>query len=141
MQNRLPQFVPGLPRIRVTSMQIRNRIHLFISMRTWIRGLFIFYFYVDPDLASLLIKVMRFSDHWTTDPPGLHLSLHASTSSVHGPLRLHFEPIKLLNFYFTDSEAAYHLNPGLYISTLEDEKLKPVSTVVQVGRAAGRQGG
>jgi hypothetical protein len=65
-------------------------------------------------LLLLLIKVMKFSDLWTTDPPGLHLSLNASTVSVHGTLLLHFEPIKLLNFYFSaDSDAAFHSNPGV----------------------------
>jgi hypothetical protein len=48
----------------------------------------------------LLMKVMGICDHWSTDPPGLHLSLPASIVSVHGPTRLYFEPLKLLKFYF-----------------------------------------
>jgi hypothetical protein len=55
-------------------------------------------------LIRFHIKVMGICDRWPTCryPPGLYisiLSLHASLS-VHGPLRLHFEPLKLLTFEF-----------------------------------------
>jgi hypothetical protein len=44
---------------------------------------------------------------------GSILSLHASIVSVHGPPWLHFEPIKLLNFYFNaelDPVLTFHSN-------------------------------
>jgi hypothetical protein len=46
----------------------------------------------------LLIKVMQICNHWSLDPQGSILSIHASIVSVHGSPRLHFEPLKLLNF-------------------------------------------
>ncbi len=56
-------------RIRFTLMQIRKRILLFIKVKRILRPLIF------------------------TDPPGLGMSLHASIVSVHGPPRLHFEPL------------------------------------------------
>ncbi len=45
----------------------------------------------------LLIEMIRICNHWSADPPGLPLSLHASIVNVRGPLRLNFKPLKLLN--------------------------------------------
>jgi hypothetical protein len=107
-------------------MQIRNRIHLFTLLLIRIR-LF--------NNADLVPASAPHQSDATLLPIGLQ-NLFCE------PPRLHFGPIKLLNFYFrADSDATFHLNPGLYIITLEDEKLKSLSTVVQVGRSAGRQGG
>jgi hypothetical protein len=43
----------------------------------------------------LLIKVMRISDHWSTDPPMHHLY---PTRLYCEPPWINFEPLKLLNF-------------------------------------------
>ncbi len=64
----------------------------------------------DPDLAYTSESgAAHLSDgicnHWSMDPPGL--SLQASTVSIHGPARLYFEPVKLLNFSIPDT--AFHL--------------------------------
>ncbi len=43
---------------------------------------------------------------------GTILSLQVSSSGRPGPLRLYFEPIKLLNFNFRDSDPVLHSNAG-----------------------------
>jgi hypothetical protein len=48
----------------------------------------------------LLNKVMRICATGLQTIQGFILSLHASIVSVHGPPRLDYEPIKLLNFDF-----------------------------------------
>jgi hypothetical protein len=65
-----------------------------------------FYFDEDPDTA--LTKVMQICDHWSPDTPA---GLHFEPPDLHcGRPWLHFEPLKLLNFYFNaDSEPAIHL--------------------------------
>jgi hypothetical protein len=46
---------------------------------------------------------------YLTDPPKLHLSLHASIVIVYGPQRLHFELLKVLNFEFNAApHPAFH---------------------------------
>jgi hypothetical protein len=46
-----------------------------------------FHFHADLDPAPQQSMVMRICDLWSSDPPGLHVCLHASTFvSVHGPL-------------------------------------------------------
>jgi hypothetical protein len=47
---------------------------------------------------QLLIEVMIRIYLWSTDPHGPILSLQASMVSVHGPPKLHAEPLKLLDF-------------------------------------------
>ncbi len=61
----------------------------------------------------LLIQVMRICDHCSTEPPGLHFQIQASTVSVHGPPSLHFENLTLPSFEFhadSDSDPAFHSN-------------------------------
>jgi hypothetical protein len=60
----------------------------------------------------LFIKVIKICDHWSTEPPeGSVVTLHASIVSVHGPPRLHFEPLKRLNFDFdADPDPDFHSN-------------------------------
>jgi hypothetical protein len=69
------------------TVAIPVRIKLFTLIRIQIRIL-------------LLIKGMRICEHWSTEPRRLHLGLQDSIVSVHGSPRLHFEPLKLLNFDF-----------------------------------------
>ncbi len=57
---------------------VRIRIQLFTSMRIRIRILFV-------------IKVMRICDHWSTDPPGLHVGRPLPSTAP-------FWASKLLNF-------------------------------------------
>ncbi len=75
-------------------MQIRITVRIWIKLFTlmWIRIL-------------LLIKGMWICEHCHTEPP--HLPSWASTSTA--PPRLHFEPVKLLNFDFNeDPDPAFH---------------------------------
>jgi hypothetical protein len=69
-------------------MRIRIRIQLFTLIRIRIQ---------------LLFKVMGIYENWSINPLGLHFvisSLQASIVSVHGPLLLNSEPLKLLTFDF-----------------------------------------
>ncbi len=52
-------------------------------------------------LRILLIKVMRICDHWSTDLPRLLFEPPRPFVNVHGPRRLNFDPLKLLNFDFS----------------------------------------
>ncbi len=47
-----------------------------------------------------LSKVIRIYEHWSTDPPGLHIKSPRLHFEYPGHPQLHFEPTKLLNFYF-----------------------------------------
>ncbi len=76
-------FCAGL-RIRIILM--RTRSHLLTLMGIRIRIL-------------LLIKVMGICDHCSTDIPGFHFQ-HPRLHCEHGPPRLHFEPLKFMNFDF-----------------------------------------
>ncbi len=54
---------------------------------------------------------MGICDHWSIDPIGLILSLHASNMSVCNPPRLYIELIKFLNFDINaDPDPAFHPN-------------------------------
>jgi hypothetical protein len=62
----------------------------------------------------LLIKVMRICDHWPTDTPCLHFEPLRLILSIHGPLRLNFEPRELLSFGFNaDPDTAFHYKADL----------------------------
>ncbi len=92
--------IPDMPHCVSASFLMRIRIQFFTSMR--IRTL-------------LLNEVMRICDRWSTDPPGLHLRLQAPPLwlHLHGPLWLHFKPLKPISFYFNadpDSNSAFHSN-------------------------------
>jgi hypothetical protein len=59
----------------------------------------------------LLIKLVRICDHWPTDPTGIHFAPPRLHLSVHGPSRLHFDALKLLNIEANaDPDTAFHLN-------------------------------
>jgi hypothetical protein len=69
-------------------------------------------------LILLLIKVMKFYDygHWCTDPLWLHFESPRIRCEHSRPLtvRPHFEPLKLLNFYFhVHPDLAFHSNAVL----------------------------
>jgi hypothetical protein len=60
---------------------------------------------------QLLFEMMGICDRWFLDLPGPHLSLQTSIVSVHGPPRLYFSPLKVLNFDFNaDQNSAFHSN-------------------------------
>jgi hypothetical protein len=65
----------------------------------------------DTDQDHACHQIHSNCDHWCTDLLGPILNLHPSIFSVHGPPRLNFEPLKLLNFDFnadTDLGPAFH---------------------------------
>ncbi len=83
MQIKIPLF---------TWMQIMIRI-----FRRWGSGPAFFYFEANPDPAR---QSNLISDHWSTLYTPVLPRLQASIVSVYCPLWLHFEPPKLLNFYY-----------------------------------------
>jgi hypothetical protein len=55
--------------------------------------------------------VMRICDFWFINPKCSIVSFQAPIVSVHGTLRLYFEPLKLRNFNFhADPYPAFHSN-------------------------------
>ncbi len=61
----------------------------------------------------ILIKVMPICDHWSTDPPWLHFTPHASVVSIQGPPWLHFDPAFYSEAY-TDQDPASQKDAALY---------------------------
>jgi hypothetical protein len=50
----------------------------------------------NPDPAAVKSDEYRTFDHWSKDLPELHFELPTLHFELHGPIRLHFEPIKLI---------------------------------------------
>jgi hypothetical protein len=83
---------------------MRIQIQLFTFMRIRIQPVNLML-----NRILLLIKVMGICDHWSIEPPGPYF--WSPFVSLHGPSRLYFEPLKLLNFIFTaDSDLTFHYN-------------------------------